>query len=58
MLCQTSKVLLGKLKSYETMQGLVFSSTCGEILHEVAISFGANWRISFGGTDAKNSFVL
>jgi len=24
MLCQTSKVLLGKLKSYETMQGLVF----------------------------------
>ena len=25
MLCQTSKVLLGKRKSYETMQGLVFS---------------------------------
>jgi len=24
MLCQTSKVLLGRLKSYETMQGLVF----------------------------------
>lgn len=57
MLCQTSKVL-GKLKSYETMQGLVFSSTFGEILHEMAISFGANWRISFSGTDAKNSFVV
>lgn len=58
MLCQTSKVLLGKLKSYKTMQGLVFSFACGEILHKMAISFGANWRISFGGTDAKNSLVL
>merc|ERR1712012_1450407 len=26
-------------------------------LNEVAISCGAKWRISFGGTGAKNSFV-
>merc|ERR1712012_773880 len=26
-------------------------------LNEVAISCGANWRISIGGTGAKNSFV-